>query len=217
MPTIEQIRAARALLGWNQHDLANKAGLSQTGIARIENGTNQPNSKTIEKISKAFDLAGIEFIGRTGVQKRSSDVTVYNGTEGFRQFMDEVYLSAKNHGGEFRLHNAKNLNWYKWLGKDWYEAHAKRMSELTNINFKITAEEGDHNFIGNSFAEYKWWPRDLFDERSFYVFGDKLAFLNFMEDDIEVTVLHNSEFSKGFRILFDIAWDHVTKVPSEAA
>ena len=50
MPTIEQIRAARALLDWSQSDLADKAGLSQTGIARIENGTNQPNSSTLEKI-----------------------------------------------------------------------------------------------------------------------------------------------------------------------
>lgn len=213
MPTIEQIRAARALLGWNQHDLAEKAGLSQTGIARIENGTNQPNSKTLEKIHNAFDKAGIEFIGYTGVQKRTSEISVLSGQKGFREFMDDVYLTAKNEGGEFRLHNAKNSNWYKWLGQDWYKSHAERMAGLDNINFKITAEEGDTDFIGSSFAEYKWWPQELFDERSFYVFGEKLAFLNFTDNDIEITVLHSPEFSKGFRILFDIAWDHVTRAP----
>ena len=61
MPTIEQIRAARALLGWSQSDLADRADLSQTGIARIENGTNKPNSKTLEKIKAALrnDLSGL--------------------------------------------------------------------------------------------------------------------------------------------------------------
>ena len=190
--------------------------MSQTGIARIENGTNQPNSKTLDKIRTAFDRAGIEFIGNTGVQKRASDIIVLRGQKGFREFMDDVYYTAQEHGGEFRLHNARNLNWYKWLGEDWYNAHAKRMSELENINFKITTEEGDSNFIGNSFAEYKWWPQELFNERSFYAYGDKLAFLNFMEDDIEITVLHNAEFYRGFVVLFDIAWDHVTMTPKEA-
>ena len=36
MPTIEQIRAARALLGWSQSDLADRADLSQTGIALFD-------------------------------------------------------------------------------------------------------------------------------------------------------------------------------------
>ena len=89
MPTIEQIRAARALLGWNQHDLANKAGLSQTGIARIENGTNQPNSKTIEKISTAFDDADIEFLGDAGLRKKSGEIKIFEGVDGFRQFMND--------------------------------------------------------------------------------------------------------------------------------
>lgn len=65
---ISQMRAARALLNWTQHDLADKAGLSQTGIARIENGTNSPQPGTLDKIHKAFKEAGVEFLGEEGVQ-----------------------------------------------------------------------------------------------------------------------------------------------------
>ena len=107
MATIEQIRAARALLDWSQSDLADHAGLSQTGIARIENGTNKPNSNTLNKILTAFEIADIEFIGTTGVRKKTGEIKTLKGEEGFRSFMDDVYETAKTKGGEICLHNAK--------------------------------------------------------------------------------------------------------------
>ena len=57
MITIDQIRAGRAWLGWSQEDLAQAAGLSQTGIARIETGVNTPQSGTMEKIKAALEAA----------------------------------------------------------------------------------------------------------------------------------------------------------------
>ena len=142
MPTIEQIRAARALLDWSQSDLANYAGLSQTGIARIENGTNQPNSSTLEKISAAFEDADIEFLGMTGLRKNSGEIKTFRGAEGFRNFMDDLYDTAKTTGGEICLHNAKPGNWRKWLGEEWFQMHSKRMSDLGDkIDFRITVEE----------------------------------------------------------------------------
>lgn len=215
MPTIEQIRAARALLGWNQHDLANKAGLSQTGIARIENGTNQPNSKTIEKISKAFDDADIEFLGDAGLRKKSGEIKIFEGVDGFRQFMNDIYNTAREQGGEFCLHNAKPDNWYKWLGEDWFNMHSKRMSDLGDrVSFKITAEEGNTNLISNEFAEYRWFPKEHFDDQCIYAYGDRLAFVNFKEKDILVRMLQDQSFSEGFRVLFNIAWDSVAiKIP----
>src|SRR5262245_33161383 len=110
MLTIEQIRAARALLDWSQSDLADKAELSQTGIARIENGTNKPNTSTLEKIADAFENAGIEFIGQNGLRKKTDEIKVLRGREGFTTFMNDVYETAKSKGGEFCLHNAKPDN-----------------------------------------------------------------------------------------------------------
>ena len=91
MPTVEQIRAARALIGWSQGDLADHAGLSQTGIARIENGTNHPNSTTIEKIRSAFERVNVEFLDDSGVRKRSGQVQMLRGVQGIRQFFNELY------------------------------------------------------------------------------------------------------------------------------
>lgn len=216
MPTIAQMRAARALLDWSQSDLADKAGLSQTGIARIENGTNQPNSSTLAKIGAAFDAADIEFIDDTGVKKRKSEIKSFKGVEGFKTFMDDIYTHAKNHGGEFCLHNAKPENWHKWLGEEWFKMHSDRMAELGDkINFRITAEEGNTTLISNNFAEYRWFPINLFNDQSIYTFGNKLAFVHFRDDSVSVDVLEDNNFAEGFRVLFNVAWNNVAmKIPA---
>ncbi len=215
MPTIEQIRAARALIGWSQGDLADRSGLSQTGIARIENGSNQPNSNTLERIVNAFDSMNIEFIGDSGVKKRTGRIRVLKGQKGFREFMDDVYETSKKHGGEICVFNVDERNWIKWMGKDRYDAHSKRMRELPNpVNMKIIVEEGDNFFIASKFAEYRWFPREEFNSQSFYSYGNKFALIRFSEDDVIVQILNQPEFTQGFKVLFDIAWKHKAKKPS---
>ena len=123
MPTIAQIRAARALLDWSQSDLASHAGLSQTGIARIENGTNKPNSSTIVKIRGAFDQGDIEFIGDSGVKKRTGEIKTLRGKDGFSFFLDDVYETALANGTvdnpcQVYLSNVVHENWTKWMGSD---------------------------------------------------------------------------------------------------
>ncbi|MGN7437211.1 MAG: helix-turn-helix domain-containing protein [Alcanivorax sp.] len=214
MPTIEQIRAARALIGWSQGDLANHSGLSQTGIARIENGTNQPNSTTIEKITAAFDAVDVEFIAETGVKKRTSEIRTLRGKQGFRDFMDDVYEVARDQGGQICLYNAKPENWFKFLGEDWYKEHSERMKEVSdNYDFKVSVNEGESEFIGKDFVEYRWFPKEIFNEQSFYAYGDRLAFMNFTDEDVMINIFTNKDFADGFRALFNVAWKHVSVKP----
>lgn len=58
-----QIRAARALLGWNQANLARSAGVSLATLQRIEqtDGVVRGNFSTILKIQNALEEAGIRF------------------------------------------------------------------------------------------------------------------------------------------------------------
>lgn len=58
-----QIRAARALLGWRQEDLAQAAEIGLATIARIEqsSGVVQGNFSTIMKIQRALEQKGISF------------------------------------------------------------------------------------------------------------------------------------------------------------
>jgi transcriptional regulator with XRE-family HTH domain len=72
-----QIRAARALLGWEQYELAVQSGVAISTVRRLEGSKCAVNvqSDTIEKIRLACERAGIEFIGYPdpGVCLRTGD------------------------------------------------------------------------------------------------------------------------------------------------
>jgi transcriptional regulator with XRE-family HTH domain len=62
MATIEQIKAARALLEWSQEDLADRAKLSIITIRRFESRSKERVSDDARlKMEAAFEAAGIEF------------------------------------------------------------------------------------------------------------------------------------------------------------
>ena len=65
MITSGQIKAARALLGISIADFAKLAGIGFTTLVRLESSDGVPsgNIRTFEAVQKAFEAAGVEFIG----------------------------------------------------------------------------------------------------------------------------------------------------------
>ena len=59
-----QIRAARALLGISQDELARLSGVGSATIKRLELGTSKPrgNVQTIVRLREALEAAGVVFI-----------------------------------------------------------------------------------------------------------------------------------------------------------
>src|SRR5690242_4201809 len=55
MTTPAQIRAARALLGWKQAELAAKAGISTNTLNNIERGVADPKLSTVNAIRRALE------------------------------------------------------------------------------------------------------------------------------------------------------------------
>ena len=62
MITPRQIRAARALLGWSQQQLADKAIVSLNAVTRLEKGKVDSRVSTINAIEKTLSKAGVEFL-----------------------------------------------------------------------------------------------------------------------------------------------------------
>lgn len=64
MITSRQLKAARALIGWNQAKLAASANLSLPTIKRMEGskGAIRGNAKSIFAIQTALEVGGVEFI-----------------------------------------------------------------------------------------------------------------------------------------------------------
>ncbi len=212
MPTIEQIRAARALIGWNQETLAQKAGLSQTGIARIENGTNQPNSATLGKIAAAFDEADIEFMGDSGVKKRDNEVLILKGYSGFRRFIYDVYETIKEHGGTICVSNVDEREFDKWQG-EWREDYLSKMAALHKVqpfDFKIIIREGDEHHVA-TYASYKTLSPENFGGSTFYVYGNKMAIIVFKKDDVAIHIVKNNEIAMAQRNQFELVWQNLAK------
>jgi transcriptional regulator with XRE-family HTH domain len=65
--TSELIRAARALLRWDQEELARASGISLPTIKRLESirGALAAHNSTVAALRRALESAGIEFIDGT--------------------------------------------------------------------------------------------------------------------------------------------------------
>lgn len=66
MITPQQIRGARAMLGLTQAELAERAGISKTGLNNIEGGATDPKASTLKTIRAALEAAGAIFVAENG-------------------------------------------------------------------------------------------------------------------------------------------------------
>ncbi|MEP9372568.1 helix-turn-helix transcriptional regulator [Mesorhizobium sp. KR1-2] len=61
-----QCRAARALIGWSQDQLATTSKVAKATIANFEAGRRTPYERTLEDIRAALETAGVIFIEENG-------------------------------------------------------------------------------------------------------------------------------------------------------
>ena len=89
-----QVRAARALIGWSQTELADAAGLPLPIVERFETGApdNLP-ADAVAKMRAALESAGVAFIpkngGGVGVRLRKGRESKFIGWEDLNASNDE--------------------------------------------------------------------------------------------------------------------------------
>lgn len=66
MMTPAQCKAARALLGLEQSEVADAAGIARATVVDFEKGLRVPRSKTLDGIREALEAAGVVFIEENG-------------------------------------------------------------------------------------------------------------------------------------------------------
>lgn len=64
--TPSQCRAGRALLGLEQGEVADAAGIARATLIDFEQGHRSPRPATVAAIKAALEAAGIEFIAENG-------------------------------------------------------------------------------------------------------------------------------------------------------
>jgi transcriptional regulator with XRE-family HTH domain len=64
--TPAQCRAARALVGMSQDDLAKASSVAKATIAAFELGLRQPYARTLDAMRGALEAAGVIFVAENG-------------------------------------------------------------------------------------------------------------------------------------------------------
>lgn len=207
-PSGKQIRAARALAGWERTDLAKKSGLSSVTIRYIENETSSAKKETMERIITAFRSIGIEFTENQGVRFKPNNILVFEGAERFNDFYDFIYEHLKQHGGDVCL-SASDQSLMVKHRKD-PNIHYERMKALctngTIKSFRVLTSKSEY-FHHPMFATFKWQPGASIAPTGFWAFGDCLALISFNQNPSPyVVVLQSEPLAAAYRQAFDVAW-----------
>lgn len=208
--TLEQIRAARALLKWTQKDLAAHARLNDDQVHNFEGGRSR-SLEVLEAIHQAFITNGIEFTDGEGVRKSTGGIKVLEGKYSFNSLLDDVYNTVKYFGGEINVTDVADEKFISHIGGDYAKMHVDRMRGLENLVCRSLSSEDQAN-IYVDYSEYRWLPKEEFGPVPFYQYANKLAMIILEGPHPRVFVLESAQIAESFRIKFMAMWERA-KIP----
>ncbi|MGE0252249.1 MAG: helix-turn-helix transcriptional regulator [Dongiaceae bacterium] len=206
MINAKQIRAARALLDWNQADLALASDLSVQTIKNIENARTNPHPSNMISLQAALEKAGVDFTSDGGVRPKTL-LTVLEGENCVLKMLDDAYHTLRGTGGEFLVQFGDD-------GKSSQEVIAaeKRLrDEQIKMRFIVGRSVKTFRY---SLEEYRVIPQRYFLNNPIVIYGDKLA--NLALDAQKIFILDNPISAMAARNSFDFIWDH-SDSPDEGA
>lgn len=209
MITIEQIKAARALLGWNQDQLANAAGVSKPALANIERRLSNPRAETLNALQSAMEEAGVEFTDGPGVKLTNDTIKVhiFKGSDSIQRLWNDILATLKP--GDERLIAGVDENKFVNITG---ERFAKMMEKYKKVGIKgrILTLEGNKNFSDFT-SEYRWVPELIFLDAPYYVYANKYAILVW-EPELKIVLIENKAIADLFRAQFERHWKAAKKV-----
>lgn len=206
MISIPQIRAARALLGWKQEDIARASGLSLTTLNYIEKETVSPRQKTMTIVQQAFEDAGVEFLPGDGLRLRSETFNVqsFAGKEGIRHMLEDAIATQKKYREGAVWFGVSEDQMIKNHRQDYF-AYFLQLKEL-KITERVVTMEQQRNFYGpSSMTEYRVLARDFLGGIDYGIYGNKMCFTTF-EKRPRLVVIENDGIANGFKLQFEAFW-----------
>ena len=210
----DQCRAARAFLNWSQPELAERCALTVNPILNFEKGGDANAAKrTMDKIVRAFVLAGMVFTPTGGVERKNTLITVLEGENANRQLLEDIYhtlkdkvrkdKAGKNSPCEVLIAGLAEPGDENKSLRNFIAAHIQRLQDA-NITERILIEEGDTNLIAPT-QWYRWLSGRDFCSTPFQLYGDKLAMIAWGPPQ-QITILQHPLYAQTFRNLFEQLW-----------
>lgn len=211
MITLEQIKAARALLNWNQEVLAAAAGISKPALANLESGKVMPRTETLQAITKALEEAGVEFTEGPGVRLSGETlrVQIFEGNDAIFRLWKDQQETLK--GGGERLITGLNERMFDGLaGKQRFRTILEKF-RAQGITSRLLVEDGDTYFV-EPVSHYRWVSKEMFSQVPYFVYANKYAIL-LTEPFTRVVLIENKAIADSYRKQFNAIWD-AAKIPT---
>ncbi len=205
----EQIKAARALLGWSQADLAKKSGYSLPAINNIERGIASARTDTILDIQQTFEMNGVQFIDGPGVRVENVffRIKVLEGASALLQLLRNIVHVMDKEGGELLLCGVDE-NKLLQIGKSEVVAFQQKITTNPNIHVKTLCypkQDAGITFVGGEkrVANTKGMP--LIPS---IIYKDRLSYL-FFETPFRITIITHEQTAKTAEAQFDFIWNNL--------
>lgn len=208
-------RAARALLDWQQNDLADAAGLSLTAVKAFENGSDKTRAATKGSIQNALETGGIEFLASGGLRRvdEISTMTRLTGPDFIVKFYNDIYAACAGQKTELLASSTEQKIWWhpSILEQQYaFEAWLKRSQTVMRSLIPKGAPMSQQPT-----ALYRSVPKEMLGKVNYCLYADRLAFLLWKKR--QVLILRNASIVETFRGQFDYLWrlgQSVSKPPA---
>ncbi len=206
MITIQQVKAARALLDWTQTDLATQSGLSLASIANIEQGKGKTRGKSMDSLRGAFEQNGIEFTPDPGVRLRREkfQMQLWEGEESVPRLWLDIEQTLGLTGGEVLMSGIEEALWLKRYPQSLLEAVRRRWQ--MGIRGRLLVAEGDNLVLVGVEGSRAISPI-LFNQTPYLVYGDKFAIVTWGPPQY-VLCVQNKLIADTFRRQFEYNWQN---------
>jgi len=203
-----QVKAARALLGLSQEELAIRTGLSITTIRKIENGEISPRSTTMNAIRCAVEDAGWEFIYPEGIRRRQDSIIIYEGQNSTDLFFDDMLGTVRETSGEIYGSFVSQDMLLHSLGAH-NKSNAGRLVKLNESAYikGLVAEQNDIPVLLPR-CQFKTALKRSMDAVPYFVYGDKQALvIPNGRDHFQYYVILNVVMAHKYRTHFQDLWN----------
>jgi hypothetical protein len=169
----------------------------------LERGLTSPHAETLQRIRKALERAGIEFMsGGWRLKQGTLDVQVFEGREA-------LFRPVRRRHRHLYRHRRRDLYQRLWREqihqgrrREVFE-YLKWFSELGIVDI-LLARDGDANLVVPA-KYYRWVPEEIFLQVPYMIYGDKYAIL-LWGPPVKIVLIQNAAIADSYRKQFKAHW-----------
>jgi len=185
------------MIGWDQSQIAERAGVTTQTIANFEQGRTKGNANTMQAIETALKKAGV-LISDDGVRMPRTNEIVLEGDDWFCDLLDDVYYTLiDSPGAELLVDMASDLLSPPEV--------VNRYRKIRNAGIKMrqTVEEGNAYLLG-PVNEYRWIPKKHYKNWVTLVYANKVAYS--LENETKCKIVIDVDLAERELSRFNLVW-----------